>query len=392
MLHVILMILKIIGLILLAIIGLLLLLILIVLLVPIRYKVEAEHGEEVLRVDARVNWFLYILRARISHLEGVIHIRVKIFWITLYDNLKPKQSKEKVAKTKSVKKKTKKTRIKTANTAKTTKTTKTAKTAKTDKTVLINSKGPSDNKIITNTPHDNNENNTSLLLKKEDASKLINKVSLDNQEDETQTIQKTNLKTNIVEPIAEIHLNTEIPIEDIGQAADVKKSFFESFIIKLKSLIGKIKKLKDKIINFFVEFKNKVIEIFTTIANIKQKYDMITDFIRNELNREGFKITYSSLIKILKHILPRKLKSRIVFGTGDPCSTGQALGVFGILYSFYGDKVQIVPDFEKKVLEGKHYARGRIRLVTLLIIVIKLILNKKFKKLKDNFLRLKEAL
>jgi hypothetical protein len=64
----------------------------------------------------------------------------------------------------------------------------------------------------------------------------------------------------------------------------------------------------------------------------------------------------------------------------------------GILYGFYGDRVVIIPDFENKVFEGKHYARGRIRLITLLIIVIKLISDKRFKRLKSNFLILKEAL
>ena len=101
MLHIILLILKIIGITLLVIIGLLLLILLTVLLVPIRYQIVAEHGKEVLKMDAGASWFLHLLNARVTHLEGILHIRVKALWITLYDNLQPKPpKKEKLGKSK----------------------------------------------------------------------------------------------------------------------------------------------------------------------------------------------------------------------------------------------------------------------------------------------------
>jgi vacuolar-type H+-ATPase subunit I/STV1 len=160
----------------------------------------------------------------------------------------------------------------------------------------------------------------------------------------------------------------------------------------LRKLIRKCKYFIDKMTAFFKGIKSKIIKWIETIQNVKNKVNMISDFIHEEINREGLKVTLNSLKKLLKHIKPTKLRSRIIFGTGDPCSTGQALGVLGFLYSFYGDNIQIIPDFENERLEGKHYARGRIRLVTILIIVIKLILNKKFKQLKSNFQILREAL
>jgi hypothetical protein len=94
MLHVIGLILKLIGILLLAVLCLLLLLLLIVLLVPIRYRVEAEHGEELLAVEGRVNWLLHLINARVTYLEGVFHVQVRILWFILFDNLKPKKPKE----------------------------------------------------------------------------------------------------------------------------------------------------------------------------------------------------------------------------------------------------------------------------------------------------------
>lgn len=163
-----------------------------------------------------------------------------------------------------------------------------------------------------------------------------------------------------------------------------KKSSF-SVIVKVKKFFGKIKA-------FFQSVRNKIIRIYNNIGDIWSKLKLISEFLQSGENREGFMLTYSKLKKILKHILPGKLKSRVRFGTGDPCSTGQALGAFSIFYSFYGDNISITPDFENRVFEGEHYARGRISLLTVLVIVFKLIRDERFKKLKRNFQLLKEAL
>ena len=149
-------------------------------------------------------------------------------------------------------------------------------------------------------------------------------------------------------------------------------------------------RLKARVFAFYKRIKQKIKDFFKKLLNIKHKVSLIISFIRNEVNKEAFRLTFSSFIRLIKHILPTKLKSRLVFGTGDPCSTGQALGVLSILYSFYGDNIEITPDFENKVLKGKHFAKGRIRIWTILIIVIKLLLDERFKKFKTNYQRLKE--
>ena len=59
--------------------------------------------------------------------------------------------------------------------------------------------------------------------------------------------------------------------------------------------------------------------------------------------------------------------------------------MLSILYSLYGDHIEIRADFEQKIIEGRLDVKGRIRLVRLIIIVIKLISNKRFKELNNNF-------
>ena len=152
------------------------------------------------------------------------------------------------------------------------------------------------------------------------------------------------------------------------------------------------KRTKERIVGFFKRTKEKILSIFHDLTDIQRKIGLISTFITDEKNRAGMKRTFKSLKKIIKHILPTKLRSKVIFGTGDPCSTGQLLGLCAILYSFYGDNMQITPDFQNARFEGQHYAKGRIRVITLLFIVIKLMLDKRFKQLKGNLLILKEAL
>lgn len=405
MLHVILLILKIIGIILLAVLGLLLLIILTVLLVPIRYKATAEYGEEVFRVDARVNWIMHILRARVTHLEGVLHIRVKVLWFTLYDNLNPKQPRER---RKKEKKSDRKTKIKKIRKQKADR-----KSSKTDQNMKEESETialDNDAKLLSETKKKEQKSSIHQDEGKPDIASIVKTSHSPDPNALTKTDSKLNLntdKTNINEGTGTQVTNKPKQTHLSGKKQEDNGSYKqEERISFLKKVLMILKKLKEKIISFFTgvknkviaiknkfaELKEKVINLFKSASNLKHKIKLISDFIKDEINRQGFKITYSSLKRLIKHILPRKLKSRIVFGTGDPCSTGQALGVMSILYSFYGDKIQIIPDFEHKIFEGKHYARGRIRLITLLIIVVKLILDKRFQQLKKNYQILKEAL
>ncbi len=357
MLHIILLLLKIIGILILCVLGLILLILLTTLLVPIRYRVVLEHGERLFYLKSRVNWLLHIIHVNITHVEGILHIEARLFGFVVYDNLKPKkpksEKKAKVAKRKSTKRNaTKHKAAKTGSTKSKAEVPQTIITSASKEMVdkspelLPVSKGIQGETVTTSSQHEG-------MTKESQAS---NEPS---SEDKVVLVQKAT--------------HTQ------------RKSFFQK-------LSERIKRIKEKFISRFHEWKEKIKKIFASVSSIRFKVGLILNFLRDEMNKEGMHLTFFSLKRLLKHILPTKLRSKVIFGTGDPCSTGQALGAMSILYSFYGDKIQIIPDFEHNIFEGKHFARGRIRLVTILIIVVKLILDKRFKQLKNNFIILKEAL
>lgn len=412
MIHIILLILKIIGIILLSLLGLLLLILLVVLLVPVRYKIEAKHGEEVLKADVRVHWLLHIFRARVTYLEGELKIKVKILCFLLFDNQKPKQEEKKqfglrqrinnAKKEKSLKKKTFKETSRQDKKKKRNKVrTRETESKQLDKHHLedkqpenpqsdINAEVVKSKDIAKERIKDDIKAMVETPEGSEEADKKIVDVVKESVEATVKKVE--DIVTEDIPPMPEDTIEENILSEKKAKYKEAKykeaRGMRSSFGFRFGLIWQRLKTIKAS----FTKWINWVKEWGSTVSSWKNKLDTVIHFFKDKVTKEGLKETYSSLKKILKHIAPKKLKSTLIFGTGDPCSTGQALGMISILYSFYGDKVKIIPDFEKKVLEGEHKAKGRIRLLTILIIAIKLLVNKKFQLLKENFQRLKEAL
>lgn len=83
MLHVILGILKVIGIILLAVIGLLVLILLALLFVPVRYRIAGKKEGEVLEGQVQVSWFLHIIGLTAEYAKGHLSVKLKLFGFAL---------------------------------------------------------------------------------------------------------------------------------------------------------------------------------------------------------------------------------------------------------------------------------------------------------------------
>lgn len=346
-------ILKLIGILLLAVLALLLLLIIALLAVPIRYTARLEHGE-CLIADIRINWLLHLLNARLSYKEEKLHIRVRLAFLTLYDSLRPKRGK----KSGQADTPKKKGRMFSA---------------------FKKEKEKTGSNLARSSGSDAEENGP-------ESGKSIKPTGIDTQKEAiiSDSYKKTTYTDNRSKKGKKAAAGKQAKVK-AGAALEKDKSIFSRIRKKINSAVERVR-------TYFIALWNKFVRIFQTASDIREKIKLIIDFLQDTQNREGIRLTFTESKKILKHILPGKLKSTIRFGTGDPCSTGQALGAFGIFYSFYGDNINITPDFENKVFEGKHYAKGRISLIIIIYIIIRLIRDKRFKSLKKNFLLLKEAL
>lgn len=135
-----------------------------------------------------------------------------------------------------------------------------------------------------------------------------------------------------------------------------------------------------KIKNFFKSLTSKIKQTFKkicdTIKTVKDKINKVDEFLHDEKNIELFTLGKNELFYLLKHYMPRKWKGRLLLGTGDPASTGYALGTLYALYPVHGGNLIVTPDFDNKVIKGNVFVRGRIRGVHTVRTVIHLFKNK----------------
>lgn len=159
----------------------------------------------------------------------------------------------------------------------------------------------------------------------------------------------------------------------------------------------KLLKILEKIKSFFGFLKSGILKIYNFLLGIetdeekqKNKIIIIISFLKD--NKLGVKVAKTGLKNLLKHIKPKKFNGIIEFGTADPSQTGQILGLASVFYTKYGKNIKLTPIFDKKTLSGNVFLKGRIRLLTVAIIVLGLIINEEFKSLLNNFNDLKEEL
>ena len=85
----------------------------------------------------------------------------------------------------------------------------------------------------------------------------------------------------------------------------------------------------------------------------------MADVVENDARLKRVRLTEKGR-KLIRHVLPRKIKGSITFGCEDPALTGQILGAVAIAYLLYGKGVAVYPRFEEKILEGQLQMKGRI--------------------------------
>lgn len=129
----------------------------------------------------------------------------------------------------------------------------------------------------------------------------------------------------------------------------------------------KVKTQKKQKKSRFLLLRSRVKNFFLSIKGI---FDRI-----KSVDREGLEIVRLLLKnggKLIKYILPRKIRGWVHFGTSDPAQTGEILGAVSILFAMYGQGVRVIPDFDQAVFEGEAELRGSLRGIVLLILVIRI--------------------
>ena len=96
----------------------------------------------------------------------------------------------------------------------------------------------------------------------------------------------------------------------------------------------------------------------------------------NEIHQAAFLKVVSELKRLLLRLRPQKIVGEIEFGFDDPAWTGQALAGISILYPYFADCFQVIPDFEEKKLRGQIEIKGKITAKNFVALGLHVILDK----------------
>lgn len=323
MLHIILLILKIIGIIIAVILGLAVALLLIVLFVPIRYVIDAGCHDKKLKAYVKVTWIMHIFRGVISYDEELFY-SIKALWFNIYSS-DAESKKEKRPKK--------------------------------------------------NTENNTKEKNTKNKHIDAIEDKADNEVSKDKQDgvdkaglEEADCIQK---KLSLEKSHDEVKESDEkSTIEENGK--------LHTLVNKIKNMYYKIKAFIRRAIDTVKAALNKSQAAADTI---KHKYTEIRNKVTDPENIELVRFLWTQIKAVMNIIKPAKYNINIRYGFEDSATTGWVAVRLAVLYGLMGMDVSIIPDFDNSIFEGDIYMKGRFNLYSFLIIAVRLYRNKSFRKL-----------
>lgn len=308
MLHIILTILKILGIILLVFLGIVLAVLLSVLFIPVCYRGQGKKEGEQIEAKASVSWLCYLIHGTVIYESGKSRWELYLFGIPLKkvrDRIKERKRSGKAKK---------------------------AETAK--------ESFPEENPVVM--PEENPEGEPSVAPEEKPERKAGVRL-------EEKTKEEVSQKEKRESSGVENHKKTE------------KKQ-------------GIWKKTSEKIKRVRLTFHN-------IYANIKEW----RSFFALETTKAAFRFLLGKGKGLLHHILPRKIRGKLIFGFEDPALTGQVLGVAAIFYSFYQDKFLLTPVFDRQILEGEIKLSGRIYGVYLLWTAWQIYKNQDVRKVYQKF-------
>jgi len=117
------------------------------------------------------------------------------------------------------------------------------------------------------------------------------------------------------------------------------------------------------------------------LKKIKEKKDAIINLWNDEQTIQCKNLAVQEFLYILKHMKPDKIKGYLHFGFEDPALTGYGMALYGMMIPVWGDFLHVEPEFDKQVLQGNIWIKGKLRTVHFIKSGLKLFLSKDIRKL-----------
>ena len=300
MLHIMLLILKIIGIILAVMLGILVLLICIVLFVPVSYQGSAkcDGTAETLCGILKVSWMFRLLQFNAKYENGTLKYSVHIAWKKITGGISHEKTTKEVHK----------------------EVQKEVQQETTNESPSTGQVSDQKNQKVVQEPQKEPD---------QEAPKPEESISL----------KEKNRKTN----------REETKDKTTEKAEEKTKATNHGF--------------RKKAVDLYNEIKCTIKNICDKLKVLLEKKDKVLGFIQDKNHIKALNKLKWEAFKLLKRLCPKQFAVKVKYGFDDPSITGRVLAGLSMLYPFTEDHMEIVPDFENKILMGRGKIQGRIYVI-----------------------------
>lgn len=326
MVHVLLVILKIIGILLLAILGLALLLVFAVLLVPVRYRVNASYREE-LRGYARVSWLLRLLTYRAEYGERGLVQKIRVCGICIWRSDKDRDEVDEAVES-----------VLTEEEQALYEELKRDETWREHPDFGEGERGGNSGDATEKRAEE---------TEKRGRAEVIGQAARAEGSDAARAGVSDAAKAKSSD---DARAESSAPGEAEPTAS--RPGLFSRILGRIRGVIEKLR----------FSFR----AICDKLKSGRRLFDTASGWVQDEKNQASVKLLLRQLKAALRHVMPRKGHASVTFGFDDPYTTGQVLAAVSPFYPIFHRVIELQPVFDRQVFSGEGDLRGRIRLFNLL--------------------------
>ncbi len=389
MLHILLLILKMIGIILAVILGILVLLVCVAVFVPVRYEINGRCTGKLsgLKMKGKVTWLFSLIRADIYYKENKLKWRLRIAWKKFLGGQEygmdadvqqkrtegiedediwkghggegeaGEESDEEAWRDGSEES------GKEAWQAGSEESSKEAWQAGSEEGREIDAGGKE-------TPHRNTGEGAKDSEALKEAGLKYGQGKKGRKKTSEELIEDEKIYAEILEDLAEEYSEDEEGSCGYGEADEGADS--ESG--------GKVRRLLEKIKELYRRIKCTIRGICDKIKALSEKKDKILTFLKDEAHVGAFRKAKKEVFTLLRRLRPKKFILKLRFGFDDPSLTGRTVAAAAPFYPFFGEQIFLKPDFTQKVLSGALEVKGHVRFCHFAALAWKLLWNRNVRR------------
>lgn len=350
MLHILLLILKIVGILLLAVLCLLILAAAVLILNPVSYRLEgtAEEWADTIRARLRFHWLFHLIRGEAVFEKGELKWKLRIAWKKFGSGAASEEDAH--VRDKQIPEK--------ADDAPTHRAEEDARS--TDDADPGGEPGSSDTERCCEQKAFSGKTDAETAAEPEyrqESTAEAEKEARSAGPEQAGVPEKEGGKSGDPRPDAD------------GSTKKSRREKNASHAKKEKTLYQKICDKIERVKDTFPRFCDKM-------KALMRKKERLSAFITNETHKSAFHKVLAEFRRFLGYLHPKRLEAEIEFGFEDPALTGYTLAWISLIYPMFGEYVEIQPDFHHRILKGNLLAEGKIRILYVLIPAWNLIWDK----------------